>query len=87
MATTQITIEIDPKSKTNELTFDIKGDFEKGLLDHLAANHDEMLLTIRTSGEISEEINKELHKAITALYKKWGIQFKKLKLKKQKHSD
>ena len=31
--------------------------------------------------------HKELHKAITALYKKWGIQFKKLKLKKQKSSD
>ena len=31
MATTQINIETDPKSKANELVFDIKGDFEKGL--------------------------------------------------------
>ena len=40
------------------------GEFEKGLLDHLDANHEEMLKTISSSGEISDETSKELNKAI-----------------------
>ncbi len=40
------------------------GKFEKGLLDHLDANHEAMLKTISSSGEISDEIGKELNKAI-----------------------
>ena len=40
------------------------GEFEKGLLDHLDANHEEMLKTISSSGEISDETGKELNKAI-----------------------
>ena len=40
------------------------GEFEKGLLDHLDANHEEMLKTISSSGEISDETGKELKKAI-----------------------
>ena len=40
------------------------GEFEKGLLDHLDANHEEMLKTISSSGEISDETSKELKKAI-----------------------
>ena len=40
------------------------GDFEKGLLDHIDANHSDMLATIKSVGEISDDINKELRKAI-----------------------
>ena len=40
------------------------GEFEKGLLGHIDAKHSEMLATIKSSGEISDEINKELRKAI-----------------------
>ena len=40
------------------------GEFEKGLIDHLDANHEEMLKTISSSGEISDETGKELNKAI-----------------------
>ena len=40
------------------------GEFEKGLLDHLDANHEEMLKTISSSCEISDETGKELNKAI-----------------------
>tara|TARA_B110000263_G_scaffold224996_1_gene215753 strand:+ start:269 stop:1792 length:1524 start_codon:yes stop_codon:yes gene_type:complete len=40
------------------------GDFEKGLLDHINANHSDMLATIKSVGEISDDINKELRKAI-----------------------
>ena len=40
------------------------GEFEKGLLDHLDANHEEMLKTISSSGEISDETGKKLNKAI-----------------------
>ena len=40
------------------------GEFEKGLLDHLDANHEEMLKTISSSGEISDQTGKELNKAI-----------------------
>ena len=40
------------------------GEFEKGLLDHLDANHEQMLKTISSSGEISDETGKELNKTI-----------------------
>jgi F-type H+-transporting ATPase subunit alpha len=40
------------------------GEFEKGLLDHLDANHEKMLKTISSSGEISDETGKKLKKAI-----------------------
>ena len=40
------------------------GDFEKGLLDHINANHSDMLATIKSVGEISDDINKKLRKAI-----------------------
>ena len=40
------------------------GKFEKGLMDHLDANHEEILKTISSSGEISDETGKELKKAI-----------------------
>ena len=40
------------------------GDFEKGLLDHINANHSDMFATIKSVGEISDDINKELRKAI-----------------------
>ena len=40
------------------------GEFEKGLLDHLDANHEEILKTISSSGEISDETGEELKKAI-----------------------
>ena len=40
------------------------GEFEKGLLGHIDAKHSEMLAAIKSAGEISDEINKELRKAI-----------------------
>jgi len=40
------------------------GEFEKGLMDHLDANHEEILKTISSSGEISDETGKKLKKAI-----------------------
>ena len=40
------------------------GEFEKGLLDHLDANHEEILKTISSSGEISDETGEKLKKAI-----------------------
>ena len=40
------------------------GEFEKGLLGHIDAKHSEMLAAIKSSGEISDEINKELRKTI-----------------------
>jgi F-type H+-transporting ATPase subunit alpha len=40
------------------------GEFEKGLLDHFDANHSEILKTIKTVGELSDETNKKLRKAI-----------------------
>ena len=39
-------------------------EFEKGLLDFIDAKHSEMLAAIKSAGEISDEINKELRKAI-----------------------
>ncbi|MDP7027043.1 MAG: F0F1 ATP synthase subunit alpha [Candidatus Marinimicrobia bacterium] len=38
--------------------------FEKGLLGYIDAKHSKMLATIKSAGEISDEINKELRKAI-----------------------
>ena len=40
------------------------GEFEKGLFGYIDAKHSEMLATIKSAGEISDEINKELRKAI-----------------------
>jgi len=40
------------------------GKFEKGLMDHLDANHEKILKTISSSGEISDKTGKELKKAI-----------------------
>ena len=40
------------------------GEFEKGLLGHIDAKHSEMHATIKSVGEVSDEINKELRKAI-----------------------
>jgi F-type H+-transporting ATPase subunit alpha len=48
----------------DDITNEKVGEFEKGLLDHLDANHEEMLKTISSSGEISDETGKELNKAI-----------------------
>ena len=39
-------------------------EFEKGLLGYIDAKHSEMLAAIKSSGEILDEINKELRKAI-----------------------
>ena len=39
-------------------------EFEKGLLGYIDAKHSEMLAAIKSVGEISDEINKELRKAI-----------------------
>jgi F-type H+-transporting ATPase subunit alpha len=39
-------------------------EFEKGLLGYIDAKHSKMLATIKSAGEISDEINKELRKAI-----------------------
>jgi len=40
------------------------GEFEKGLLGFIDAKHSKMLATIKSAGEIADEINKELRKAI-----------------------
>ena len=48
----------------DDITNEKVGEFERGLLDHLDANHEEMLKTISSSGEISDETGKELNKAI-----------------------
>ena len=39
-------------------------EFEKGLLGYIDAKHSEILAAIKSAGEISDEINKELRKAI-----------------------
>ncbi|MBC8255942.1 MAG: F0F1 ATP synthase subunit alpha [Candidatus Marinimicrobia bacterium] len=49
------------------------GEFEKGLLDHLNANHEETLKTISSSGEISDETGKELKKAIEDFKKGFSV--------------
>ena len=48
----------------DDIPNDRVGEFEKGLLDHFDANHSELLTTIKTVGEIADETNKELKKAI-----------------------
>ena len=48
----------------DDIPNDRVGEFEKGLLSHIDAKHIEMLATIKSAGEISDEINKELRKAI-----------------------
>ena len=48
----------------DDIPNDKVGEFEKGLLGHIDAKHSEMLATIKSAGEISAEINKELRKAI-----------------------
>ena len=48
----------------DDIPNDRVGEFEKGLLGHIDAKHSEMLATIKSAGEISDEINKELRKAI-----------------------
>jgi len=40
------------------------GEFEKGLLGFIDAKHSKMLATIKSAGEIADEVNKELRKAI-----------------------
>ena len=39
-------------------------EFEKGLLGYIDAKHSKMLAAIKSAGEISDEINKELRKTI-----------------------
>ena len=48
----------------DDIPNDRVGEFEKGLLGYIDAKHSEMLAAIKSSGEISDEINKELRKAI-----------------------
>ena len=48
----------------DDIPNDRVGEFEKGLLDYIDAKHSEMLAAIKSAGEISDEINKELRKAI-----------------------
>ena len=48
----------------DDIPNDLVGEFEKGLLGHIDAKHSEMLAAIKSAGEISDEINKELRKAI-----------------------
>ena len=48
----------------DDIPNDRVGEFEKGLLGHIDAKHSEMLAAIKSAGEISDEINKELRKAI-----------------------
>ena len=48
----------------DDIPNDRVGEFEKGLLGYIDAKHSEMLATIKSAGEISDEINKELRKAI-----------------------
>ena len=40
------------------------GEFEKGLLGYIDAKHSDMLAAIKSAGEISDETNKKLRKAI-----------------------
>ena len=48
----------------DDIPNDRVGEFEKGLLGYIDANNSEMLAAIKSAGEISDEINKELRKAI-----------------------
>ena len=48
----------------DDIPNDRVGEFEKGLLGYIDAKHSETLAAIKSTGEISDEINKELRKAI-----------------------
>ena len=48
----------------DDIPNDRVGEFEKGLLGYIDAKHSKILATIKSAGEISDEINKELRKAI-----------------------
>ena len=48
----------------DDIPNDRVGEFEKGLLGYIDAKHSEMLAAIKSAGEIADEINKELRKAI-----------------------
>jgi len=48
----------------DDIPNDRVNEFEKGLLGYIDAKHSKMLATIKSAGEISDEINKELRKAI-----------------------
>ena len=48
----------------DDIPNDRVGEFEKGLLGYIDAKHSEMLAAIKSAGEISDEINKKLRKAI-----------------------
>ena len=48
----------------DDIPNDRVGEFEKGLLGYIDSKHSEMIATIKSAGEISDEINKELRKAI-----------------------
>ena len=48
----------------DDIPNDRVGEFEKGLLGYIDAKHSEMLAAIKSAGEISDEINKKLKKAI-----------------------
>jgi F-type H+-transporting ATPase subunit alpha len=48
----------------DDIPNDRVGEFEKGLLGYIDAKHSKMLGAIKSAGEISDEINKELRKAI-----------------------
>ena len=48
----------------DDITNERVDEFEKGLLGYIDAKHSEMLGAIKSAGEISDEINKELRKAI-----------------------
>ena len=48
----------------DDIPNDRVGEFEKGLLGYIDAKHSEILAAIKSAGEISDEINKELRKAI-----------------------
>ena len=52
------------KGMLDDIPNDRVGEFEKGLLGYIDAKHSEMLAAIKSAGEISDEINKELRKAI-----------------------
>jgi len=48
----------------DDIPNDRVGEFEKGLLGYIDAKHSEILAAIKSAGEISDEINKKLRKAI-----------------------
>jgi len=48
----------------DDIPNDRVSEFEKGLLSYIDTNHGDMLSVIKSEGEISDEINKKLRKAI-----------------------